>query len=84
MQIFEFELIEPTVTAPEAAIAPILAFARAAEREHLLEHEELARARYLNLAASFHRFVSGAAEATSRQSWAMRALRQSCGRRLGR
>ncbi len=33
MQIFEFELIDPTVTAPEAAMAPILAFARGAGRE---------------------------------------------------
>jgi hypothetical protein len=70
MQIFEFELIDQTVTAPEAAQAPILASARAPRREHLLEQEGPALAGPLNLAVPSHPFVSGsgAAEATSRHS----------------
>jgi hypothetical protein len=64
MQIFEFELIEPIATAPETAIAPIPASARAAAREHLLEHDGLVLARHLSRAIPFHRFVSGSCDAS--------------------
>jgi acyl-CoA synthetase (NDP forming) len=60
-----FATLETGVTtAPGSAIAPILAAAREAGREHLLEHEGLALARHLDIAVPFHRFIasSGASE----------------------
>ncbi len=66
MQTFAtLEPVEQTVTATESSIASVLAAARAAGREHLLEHEGLALARHLEIGVPFHRFVagSGASEA---------------------
>lgn len=56
-----FATLGPAAPAAPAVstVATILAAARAAGREHLLEHEGLALARHLGVAVPFHRFVTG-------------------------